>query len=202
MRSGLTTLATVSGHRRLGSFAFTLVLFMMAAPSALADANGKPVHQPFDVTFPDPECGIVVNAHNYGVLNIWATLDDAGQIHRKFTGSGTAVYTNPANGKTLIEHSAGRMEVSNVVGVSDRIYRTTIQSGLTIQLKASGGTIVTKDVGRLVVVVTGDDNGTPLDPIDDTVISIATTFEAGPHPDLDAGGNVFFSCAEFLSALT
>lgn len=202
MFSGFITVAKMRCRRRLGSLALAFVLLMVAAPAVLAAPSSKPFHQPYDVTFQESDCGFVLSAHLYGVLNIWDTIDVSGQHLRKLTFSGKAVYTNVANGKTLTWHDAGRIaDISAVAVGSDRVEVTRATTGLTEQFKASDGTILSKDVGRLVIVTTIDNNGTVLDPIDDTLVSVMTTFEAGPHPDADSG-NLTFYCAIYASALT
>jgi hypothetical protein len=202
MFSGFITVATSRRRGRLGSLIFAFVLLITATPAVLAAPSSKLFHQPYDVTFQESDCGFVLSAHLYGVLNIWNTVDAAGQPLRKVTLSGKAVYTNVANGKTLTWHAAGRIADTSVVsGGPDRLVRTRATTGLTEQFKASDGTILSKDVGRLVIVTTIDDNGTPLDPIDDTLVSVMTTFEAGPHPDANSG-NLTYYCAIYASALT
>jgi len=202
MFSEFITVATGRHRRRLGSLAFASVLLITAAPAVLAASSSKPFHQPYDVTFQESDCGFVLSAHLYGVLNVWNTLDAAGQPLHKVTLSGKAVYTNVANGKTLTWHAAGQIADTSVVsGGPDRLVKTQATTGLTEQFKDSDGTILSKDVGRLVIVSTINDNGTPLDPIDDTLVSVVTTFEAGPHPDADSGNPTFY-CAVYASALT
>jgi hypothetical protein len=76
----------------------------------------------------------------------------------------------------------------------------TATTGLPEKLVLPDHTIVSKDVGRIVVVSVVDYNGTPTDADDDTLLSQSVVFQAGPHPDLDSGFELF--CQNLVTYLT
>ena len=116
--------------------------------------------------------------------------------------NGTQTFTNPDTGKSIVLRIAGvgNKDLSVTDNGDGTITVTTATTGLPEQLRLPNGTILTMDVGRIVVAATLDYNGTPANADDDIFISAEVTFEAGPHPDLDSDFELF--CDVFTAQLT
>ena len=113
--------------------------------------------------------------------------------------NGTQTYTNPDTGTSLNVRLAGLgyKDLSVTDNGDGTITVRSATTGLQEQLRLPDGTLVSMDVGRLVIALVLDYNGTPAIEEDDTLISEELIFQAGPHPDLDSGFELF---CDFLTA--
>jgi hypothetical protein len=193
--------------KRLG-LALGVALLIASAPAVAA--VGKPVDQ-FndhfdDVILDDPTttdddlCGIPVTTHAEGVQNGIVRLDKAGHELFKVAGHVDVTWTNPATGLSISNHVSGMFRDIKVVDNADGT--TTIYSmnvGVPERLETPDGTVLVKDVGRIVFADTFD-FGDPDNPDDDVFISNEVVSINGPHPEADADFELF--CEVAVDALT
>jgi hypothetical protein len=118
------------------------------------------------------------------------------------TASGTQTFTNPDTGKSITNQFAGLAfkDMSGTDNGDGTITVRTASAGLPEKLVLPDGTIVSMDVGRVVVVSVVDLNGTPTNPDDDTLLSQKVVFQAGHQPDLDSNFQLF--CDNLVAYLT
>ena len=118
------------------------------------------------------------------------------------TASGTQTFTNPDTGKSITNQFAGVAfkDLSVTDNGDGTITLRTASAGLPEKLVLPDGTIVSMDVGRVVVVSVIDYNGTPTNTDDDTLLSQSLVFEAGHLPDLDSNFELF--CQNLVAYLT
>lgn len=193
--------------KRLG-LALGIALLIANAPAVAA--VGKPVDRfndhfddivPDDPTTSDDDlCGIPVTTHVEGVQNGIVRLDRAGHELFKVSGFVHVTWTNPATGLSISNLTSGMFRDIKVVENADGT--TTIYSmnvGVPERLQTPDGTVLVKDVGRIVFADTFD-FGDPENPDDDVFISSEIVSINGPHPEADADFELF--CEVAIDALT
>jgi hypothetical protein len=118
------------------------------------------------------------------------------------TASGTQTFTNPDTGKSITNQFAGVAfkDLSATNNGDGTITLRTASAGLPEKLVLPDGTIVSMDVGRVVVLSVIDYNGTPTNTDDDTLLSQSLVFQAGHLPDLDSNFELF--CQNLVAYLT
>ena len=118
------------------------------------------------------------------------------------TASGTQTFTNPDTGKSITNQFTGLTfkDLSVTDNGDGTITVRTASAGLPEKLVLPDGTIVSMDVGRVVVVSVLDYNGTPTNADDDTLLSQSVVFQAGHFPDLDSNFELF--CQNLVAYLT
>lgn len=195
-------LAFLARGARLGRLSVLLacgMLLAMVQPAAaqLVDRS----HQHIVETFPGEVCGVPVTITLDFILNDQERLATSGFPLFKTTFSGTETDTNPATGKSVTTFSAGVSREPTVVDNGDgTITLRRAVTGVSEAVRLADGTLLFRDVGRLVHVTVIDYNGTPTDTSDDEVLSDSIEFVAGPHPDLESGRTLF--CEVVVPALT
>jgi hypothetical protein len=203
MRSpGWSSIARARGAR-LGALSAVLacgLLLAMVQPAAakLIDRS----HEHIVLTIPDDEvCGVPVTTTIDFIANDQERLAKTGFPLFKSTGRGTVTWTNPETGKSVTLSFAGASKDLTVVDNGDgTITLRTALTGVQEKIRLSDGTIVTMDVGRVVVVAVLDYNGTPTNTEDDVFISQTIESFSGPHPDLESDFALF--CEVVVAGLT
>jgi hypothetical protein len=116
--------------------------------------------------------------------------------------NGTQTFMNPDTGKSITNRFAGVAfkDMSATDNGDGTVTMRTASAGLPEKLVLPDGTIVSMDVGRVVVVSVVDYNGTPTDAEDDTLLSQSVVFQAGRQPDLDSNFELF--CQNLVAYLT
>ncbi len=190
------------------SLAFGLALLIASAPAV--SAAGRPVDQfndhfaetsPDDPTTTDDDlCGIPVTTHVEGVQNGIVRLDKAGNTLFKVSGFVNVTWTNTATNLSVSNLTSGMFRdievVENPDGTTTIFYENV---GIPERLQTPDGTVLVKDVGRIVFADTFD-FGDPDNPDDDVFISSEIVSIAGPHPEADADFELF--CEVVVDALT
>jgi hypothetical protein len=101
--------------------------------------------------------------------------------------SGHNTFTNPKTGHWFTTEGHYVSADSKITNVSGNIYTIEYMfAGAPVLLKDMDGKMVLVDVGRVVFSIQIDNNGTPLNPDDDTADESTLTVVAvnGPHPAL------------------
>jgi len=184
--------------------------FVVAAAAPVA-AVGKPsdsFHDRIDETFLDDPtttdddfCGVLpVTTHVESVQNGFVRLDKDGHPLFRASGRATVTWTNPATGLSVSNLISGQFRDIKVVENADgttTFFSTNV--GVPERLQTPDGTVLIKDVGRIVFANTFDlhdrDN-----PDDDEFISGEIVSIAGPHPEADSDFTLF--CEVAVDALT
>jgi len=185
----LIILATVCGAAMVAS---------PAAQAQLVERSHEHVTDTFDVQL----CGLDLVSTVDLIANEQERIGSSGFPLFQFTASGTQTFTNPDTGKSITNQFAGlgSKDLSVTDNGDGTITLRTATTGIPEKLRLADGTILTMDVGRLVVVSLLDYNGTPTNADDDTLLSQSVAFEAGPHPDLDSNFELF--CQTLVTNLT
>jgi hypothetical protein len=165
---------------------FLLLGVLVAALLPVAASAAPSIEHVRDVgTDVDPDfCGTgeTVNVAFDVRANIFFT-PGAEEEFDKLTQSGKVVFTNPANGRSVILTFAG--QVRNVItegseeGVHTHVFTT---KGLAEKIRTANGPVLTRDAGLIVETVTFDEN--------DEVIDYSATWK-GPHPEAASGFELF-----------
>jgi hypothetical protein len=193
-------------RRALVMLSVLAVLLTFAAPVA---AVGKPVERfndHFSETFVDDPsttdddlCGVLPVMTTVEVVqNGMVRLDKAGESLFRVSGRQTITWTNPVTGLSVSDITSGQFRDIRVVENADgttTFYSTNV--GVPERLQTADGSVLIKDVGRIVFANTFNFN-VPQgeDPfVSSTIVSIA-----GPHPEAESDFTLF--CAAALDALT
>jgi hypothetical protein len=176
------------------------ILIAAAQPAAAQPVEHTHSHEVF--TIPDAEvCDLPV------ILTIDVVNTEQIRIGRngfplfKNTGAGTATFTNPETGKSVVVRFTGASKDLSVTDNGDgTITVRTAVTGLPEQVKLSDGSVAIRDAGRVIFATVLDYNGTPTNADDDIFISETVESISGPHPDLESDVDLF--CATVLPALT
>ena len=190
-----------------GVFAIALVVLCASSVAAV----GRPLdrfNDRFDDTyFDDPTttdddlCGVVpVTTRVQGIQNGMVRLDKQGHELFRVSGRVTVTHTNEANGLFVTNRSSGQYRDIRIVDNPDgttTIFNTNI--GLPERIQTPDGTVLVKDVGRIVFATTFHFHD-PADPTDDEFISNEIVSISGPHPEAESGFTLF--CDVVIEALT
>jgi len=188
---------------------FGLAFVVVSATSVAA--VGKPIdtfHDRFDETFfddptttDDDLCGVLpVTTHVTGIQNGMVRLDKQGHELFRVSGPVTVTYTNEANGLSVTNRTSGQFRDIKVVDNPDgttTFFNANI--GVPERIQTPDGTVLVKDVGRIVFATTFHFHD-PNDPNDDEFISSEIVSISGPHPEADSGFTLF--CDTVIGALT
>jgi hypothetical protein len=193
--------------RRLG---FVLAIGCLLASAVPAFAFGRPIerfHDHSTATFPDDPtttfddlCGIPVTTHVVARENGIVRLDRRGDPVFKLSGRARITWVNPATGLWVTNFIAGQFREIRIVENPDGT--TTIFStntGIPELLRSSDGTVLVKDVGRIVFASTFD-FGDPGDFEDDVFLGFEIVSVSGPHPEAESDFALF--CQVIVPALT
>src|SRR5262249_8564020 len=144
---------------RFTAFGLVALAALLLLPGgALAAKTG---HANFDDTFPGEVCGIDVVTHVVGVANDFQSATAAGFPLRQGTVHQTLTWTNPANGKALIDTTTGMFKEVQVVDNGDGTVTVfTAQDGQPNVLALPDGTVLAHARGRIVFATVWDVNGT------------------------------------------
>jgi hypothetical protein len=147
-------------------------------------------------------CGLDLISTVDFVLNEQERIARSGFPLFQAIANGTQTFTNPDTGKSITNQFAGVAfkDLSVTDNGDGTITLRTATTGLPEKLVLPDGTIVSRDVGRVVVVQVLDYNGTPTNTEDDTLLSQSVVFQAGPHPHLDSNFELF--CQNLVAYLT
>lgn len=169
--------------RRLAvATALGVALIAVAAPGALAAGQQ---HERFhDVgTDVDPDfCGTGQEIDI--AFDVWVNAFHAPkQGLYKETARGTATFTNPLTGDTVINRFAGRTKVVLVSGDPEGIHEVLVTvTGVPELFKAPHGGVLSRDAGYALLRQTYDG---------DEFISSEIVLLHGPHPDLESDFELF-----------
>jgi hypothetical protein len=139
-------------------------------------------------------CGLTVDETFKGVFTNHAFFDSDGNFVRfQGTAAGSSTFT-AANGKSVIVTFAQRMTnpeliIDEAAGTSTFVFTIT---GLSDQLRAAAGGVLTLDAGLLTFAITFDLETGAF--ISNQVIALH-----GPHPEIDTGFTAL--CEAFVAAL-
>ena len=169
-----------------------------AAQAQLVDRSHEHITDTFEVQL----CGLNLVSTVDFVTNQQERIAQSGFPLFQGTASGTQTFTNPNTGKSITNQFAGMAfkDLSATDNGDGTITLRTASAGLPEKLVLPDGTIVSMDVGRVVVVSVIDYNGTPTNTDDDTLLSQSLVFEAGHLPDLDSNFELF--CQNLVAYLT
>jgi hypothetical protein len=173
----------------------------IAAPAAQAQLVDRS-HEHITDTFEVQICGLDLVSTVDFVFNEQERIARSGFPLFQGIGNGTQTFTNPDTGKSITNQFAGVAfkDLSVTDNGDGTITLRTATTGLPEKLVLPDGTIVNKDVGRIVVVSVLDYNGTPTNTDDDILLSQSVVFQAGPHPDTDSNFELF--CQNLVTYLT
>lgn len=183
--------------------AATLAAFVLGTA---APASAKLIERSHDrntITFdPDEVCGIPVVTTVTFVDNFMVRTNRQGYLLFQDSGRSTVTWTNPENGKSVSDITSGISfkDLSVTVNSDGTVTVRTAIVGVPETLRLPDGTVLVRDVGRLVLATVLDDNGTPGDPEDDIFVSSSVESVSGPHPELDSDFTLF--CDTVVPALT
>ena len=169
-----------------------------SAQAQLVDRSHEHVTNTFEVQL----CGLdLVSATDF-IFNEQERIARSGFPLFRGIANGTQMFTNPDTGKSITNQFAGVAfkDLSATDNGDGTITVRTASAGLPEKLVLPNGTIVSKDVGRVVVVSVLDYNGTPANADDDTILSQSVVFQAGHSPDLDSNFELF--CQNLVTYLT
>ena len=170
-----------------------------AQPAAAQLVQLSHRHEVF--TYTDEFCGLSLTITIDVLANEQERIAKSGFPLFMSGGRYTVTFTNPDTGKSVVKQSAGTTKDLTVTDNGDgTITLRTAITGLAEAIMLPGGTVATRDVGRVVFVTVLDYNGTPLDTSDDEFVSQEVESISGPHPDLESGFELF--CATLVPALT
>ena len=184
-----------------------LAVVLAFAPSAVA--VGQPVdrfNDHFSDTFPDDPttanddfCGVLpVTTTIEVVQNGMVRLDKAGNPLFRVSGRQTVTWTNPVTGLSVSNIVSGQFRDIRVVENADgttTFFSTNV--GVPERLQTGDGTVLIKDVGRIVFANTFDFN---VPEGEDPFVSSSIVSISGPHPEAEADFTLF--CDAALAALT
>jgi hypothetical protein len=123
-------------------------------------------------------------------VNLWSMPGSEGDFS-KITQSGKVWFTNPENGRTVLNTFAG--QVTNVItsGTEEGVHTHVFTNkGLPEKIKLVGGRVLTRDAGTIVETITVDEN--------DEIIDYSATWK-GPHPEAASDFELF--CEVMTQAL-
>ena len=180
-------------HRIMAVVGGAAALLLTAAPAGAA-AGAKPIerfHDHFTESFSDEVCGIPVDVVVVVTDNFFLYDDDS----FKDTSSFRATLTNPANGKSVLNTSAG--QVTGPAPIVDEQAGTitflTSFKGLPEKIQTANGPVLLRDAGFVAFADTFD-----LETGD--FISTEIVVNKGPHPEADSDFTLF--CEVISEALT
>jgi hypothetical protein len=165
------------------SLAFSVAIVCLSTASAGATLV---FHQAgrIDVMIPNHKvCGITSTFHAVEATPIVVKEID-GYLLILSTGHATLTATVP-DGRWVSFSTSGPQKDVSVTPVSGNTIVVRTMTAGPLALVASNGDSV-RDVGRLVTDNTIDDNGTPLDPYDDTLLNVQVVRVSGAnYPAID-----------------
>jgi len=166
-----------------------VVLGTSAAQAQVVDRSHEHVTDTFDVQVCDLDLVSTVDF----VTNEQIRIGRSGFPLFQGAASGTQMFTNPDTGKSITIQFAGVAfkDLSVTDNGDGTITVRTATTGLPEKQVLPDGTIVSMDVGRLVLASVLDYNGTPTNADDDILLSETLVFQAGPHPDFDSNFELF-----------
>jgi hypothetical protein len=177
---------------------FALVLGMVAAtvalvalPAAVA-ANPEVNHFSFSDTFSDDDfCGTGMTVDIFSSGHGTEFLAPNQPVDYRQTIEGNNVFTNPLNGKTVINHFANTFSDVIISGDPEglHVHEFTFK-GLPEMLRTEHGGVLIRDAGYLIFHQTF--NG-------DEFISSEIFVDKGPHPDAESDFALF--CEVMTDAL-
>jgi len=180
-------------HRIIAALGGAAALMLTAAPAGAA-VGAKPIaqfHDHFTESFSDEICGIPVDVEIVVTDNFFVYEGDS----FKDTASFRATFTNPVNGKSVLNSSAG--QVSGPPPIVDEEAGTitflTSFKGLPEKIQTANGPVLLRDAGIITFADTFD-----LETGD--FISSEIVVNKGPHPEADSDFTLF--CEVISEALT
>jgi hypothetical protein len=177
-----------------------LTASLLAATATLAlpaVAHADPpehFHNPFDETFENENvCGINVDIHVQGHLNLWLRTDHEGNVNFEATRMESDTFTAD-NGKSVLIQIKGLYAetvpiIDEAAGTST--YDFTVR-GQWQTIRTPHGPALLKDVGLITLAAVVDIEA-------DQFLSLEVLVSHGPHPQADSDFTVF--CDVFTSAL-
>jgi hypothetical protein len=191
--------------KRFSLVAVAGAVALLAPLGVTASAQAQVVdrsHEHITDTFEVQICGLDLVSTVDFVTNQRERIARSGFPLFQGTASGTQTFTNPDTGKSITNQFAGVAfkDLSATDNGDGTFTLRTASACLPEKLVLPDGTIVSMDVGRVVVLSVIDYNGTPTNTDDDTLLSQSVVFQAGPQPDLDSNFELF--CQNLVAYLT
>jgi hypothetical protein len=169
-------------HARTSLVVTAVVAALVALPAATA-ASPQVIHVKFADSFADQDfcgSGSTVNASFTGHATIWLAPNQA--IDTKNNSESDGLFTNPANGATVLTHSAYQFTGTLLTGDPSGVhtYRWTFKGGAEI-IRVPNGGVLARDAGNLVVEATFDG---------DEFVGVQVVSDRGHHPEFGNDCNV------------
>jgi len=173
-----------------GSFLVALITAFVVGPGTVQ--GERPIerfHDHFTESFSDVVCGIPVDFDIVVTNNFFLYADDS----FKATGSFKATITNPLNGKSVVQSSAGQVTGQAVVDEeAGTVTFLTTFKGLPEKIRTANGPVLLRDAGIITFADTFDlDTG--------EFLGSEVTVNKGPHPEADSDFELF--CEVIAGAL-
>ena len=165
---------------------------LLVGPASVLAANPTVEHFTEAGNFIDPDfCGTGKSVD--GTFDITGTnfLTPNQDIAFKQTAETTLTYTNPDTGATVVTHSAGTFIIEAITSTPTGSTLLVSNLGLPALIKTPHGSVLTRDAGNLLLVLTLDNDG--------QVVGSEIVIDRGPHPDAEADLALF--CAVATTAL-
>jgi hypothetical protein len=164
----------------------------LIAPPATVAANPQVNHFKFSDTFRDTDfCGTGMTVNISAAGHGTEFLAPNQPVDYRQTIEGNVTFTNPLNGKTVINHFANTFSDTTISGDPDglHVHEFTFK-GLPEMLRMEHGRVLLRDAGYLIFHQTFDG---------DEFISSEIFVDKGPHPDAESDFALF--CEVMTSAL-
>jgi hypothetical protein len=173
-----------AGVRRFAAVAGAALAFVAIAGAPGAQAAGQE-HERFHDVFTDVDPDFCGTGQEIDIaFDVWVNAFHAPK-HALYqeTARGKVTFTNPLTGDTVINRFAGRTKVVLVSGDPEGVHEVLVTvTGLPELLKASGGGVLIRDAGFVLLRQTYDG---------EEFISSEVVVVHGPHPDLESDFELF-----------
>ena len=175
-----------TASRVLGACVVMACVVGVAGPAS--GDRGELLKDRWDDTFVVPDfCGAIsVTFHDVGHGITHVRLNAAGFPLFSGTGAGTTTLTD-GDGETITIRHAGHFRDLSVTDNGDgTVTVITENTGVPEKLVGDDGSMLLKDVGRIVFFSVINYNGTPSNTDDDVFVSGGIVDVSGPHPDAES----------------
>jgi hypothetical protein len=184
----------------LGTASAICLTVVAMAPAAVA----QPIvnqHDRGTMTFTQTLCGIEVETTSTFAVHTLGRIAPDGFPRFESNVMSTVTSTNPDTGLSLVTKT--RVSVKDLKATDNGDGTVTVltqQTGLPRDVRLSDGTLVVKNVGRVLIERVISGSATPDDVTDDVVLSERVVSLSGQQSNGDQG--IEFFCSEIVEGLT